>query len=117
MSVSLALAKFVFALHLFMMVVLIFGWMMPPWFLKFHMILVPACIVQWWLNNDQCILTQIQYHFEGRKVEPGEQGQFIKGLFMKFGVNPSETFLLILVYGIMITSFSLSYYRYSNRVI
>ena len=101
---KLILAKFVFFLHLSTIAFLVFGCLLPRNFLVVHMISIPIVILQWWLNADQCILTQIQYWLEGRTLVRGEGGTFVKTLFASMGLQPSRTQLIMIVYGFIILS-------------
>ena len=98
------LAKIVFWLHISAILFLVFGCLFPRAFLLFHIVSIPIVIVQWWFNGDQCVLTQIQYWLEGRPIEKGEEGTFVKALLEKVGLQPSRTQTLLIVYGFILGS-------------
>ena len=107
----LILAKVVFAIHLASIVFLLFGCLFPLSVLPFHMILIPLVILQWWFNDNHCILTQLQLKLEGKTITPGEGGTFIRDLFAKVGLSPTDRQLLLIIYGLLLMSFSISLFR------
>ena len=105
------LGKIIGTLHIVSILFLIFGCLLSKSFLIVHLILIPIVIIQWLLNKDQCVLTQLQWALEGRTAPSGEQGQFIKSLFNKIGWSFSDKQLFFIIYGIMIGSGLISFLR------
>ena len=101
--------------HLAVLVFVLFGWALPgPTVWLVHGIFVPIMIVQWWVNDGTCILTNLENWVAGKKKEKDEeQGQFVKGLLSKcFDPLPSDEKIKVGLYGVLIISCSLSWLRY-----
>ena len=60
-------------------------------------------ILQWQLNKNQCVLTQLEAHLKG-EVEVSEGG-FVRAVWERvFGHSPSEKTLQKVIYGILLVS-------------
>ena len=98
-------------LHLVLLLILLFGWIFNSRdMLYFHIFLVPAVIIQWWLNSGTCILTNLENYISGEvKPKTEEQGQFTKSIFKKIiGRVPSDQFLKGFIYFVILLSWSIS---------
>ena len=74
-----------------------------------HVIAIPAVIIHWWMNNNQCILTQLQKKFEIEDPDKKDlEGNFTREVLLKFGISLSDKQLKILIYVVMAVSWSLS---------
>ena len=104
-------AKMVYFTHIASILFLVFGCLLPLGWLKIHLIALPVVMVQWWVNSDRCVLTQLQYWLEGETVQKGEEGAFIKVLFGRVGINPTRGQTLALVYGSFFVSGFVSAFR------
>ncbi len=109
--IRIFLAKALAFLHLFSILFLVFGFLLPKPFLIYHATLILLTIFQWKMNNNQCLLTQWQHFLENNKDDKKLQGAFTEALFHRLGLklNPSQLFFVI--YGILLTSFGLTIFR------
>lgn len=98
-------AQSIHLLHFACILFLVFGFLLPEKGLYFHIICIPLVILQWHLNKGECILTQWEHKLsiEPKEESPGE-GQFIKSLFRKVGVELSDMGALFVAYGFLIVS-------------
>lgn len=69
-------------IHYGILLFIVGGWLVPIGaVLLTHMVFIPLVMLQWKLNNGQCLLTNLENFFQGEKKTIGEQqGQFIKGI-------------------------------------
>jgi hypothetical protein len=69
-----ALGTFCFYLHLAILVLIVLGWLLP-WrgFLVFYLIFIPATVLHWKLNNDACILNNLENWLRYRAWRAGER--------------------------------------------
>jgi len=107
-------------LHIAIMVFLVLGWLLPAPWLPFHMLFLIATVVHWQFNQGKCIITDweasvshsMPIEHSTKDTEPS-QGQFTRGLFKKIlGREPSDQFLFLFIYSVLITSFIISCVRY-----
>lgn len=109
--IRILLAKFVYVIHMLCILILVFGFVLPKPFLPFLLVFIPATIIQWMFNTNQCVLTQLQYKLEGREIAPNEEGTFIRELFRRFSFEPTPQLMVWIIYGVMAINWSLSAYR------
>lgn len=107
----IVLAKVIATLHFASILFLIFGWLLPLEWLIFHVVSIPLVILQWKINDDQCYLTQWQLQLEGSPLDPSQEGQFVKSLMARTGLNLGRSHLFILIYGALFLSVGLSLLR------
>lgn len=107
MGIRQLLAKGIGFLHLGAIVFLLSGWLLPIEWLWLHLMAVPAVIVQWWMNQNQCVLTQWQHRLQGHRPSEAE-GAFVRDLFAKLGLKPSDRQLFLIIYGALAFSWALS---------
>lgn len=106
------LARFIFGLHLFCVFFLVTGSLWPISFLKTLLIAIPLVILQWFLNDSHCVLTQIQHRIEGRNKTTDEQeGQFVKELFLRVGLDPSRGQLMFIIYFVLLSNWVIAFCR------
>lgn len=110
-KIRLFFAKSIFYIHLAFVIFFIFGWLLPKSFLLLHIISIPLVILQWRLNHDQCVLTQIQAKLEGVELDHSEEGTFVKDLFSRLGMEFSRGQLMMIIYGLLLLSGLVSCYR------
>lgn len=111
-----ALAKTVSWLHLFCIVYLVFGFLSPKSALLFHLIAIPVVILQWRLNKDQCVLTQLQKKLESSSPTQSikQDSNFTKELFLKWGIELSNKQLFMVIYGLLSISWMISFTRWMS---
>ena len=76
----------------------LFAWL-TPWdaVLAVHLCLVPLMQVQWWLNNDTCLLTNLERFLLNKPQEA--PGDFVKSLLSLFLSDlPSDHALKLGIY-------------------
>ncbi len=102
------LAWIVRALHIALLLFVIFGWSAQSAFLlSIHAAFIPAMVLHWKTNNDRCFLTVLEDRLVGGK--PGVPGGFIGSLIEGIlGSRPSDAQLKVLLYFVLITTWSLS---------
>ncbi len=110
-SWQLGIAKLLGLIHLLFILFFVLGWLLPVPVLRWHLFSIPIVILQWKLNNEQCILTQWQLYLEGKDIDPADEGQFVKGLFKKIGLEPTRPQLFWVIYGLLAVSGALSAIR------
>jgi hypothetical protein len=109
---NLVLARIVCIIHLLAIGFIVFGWLLPQNFLIFHITFVPLTFLHWKTNNNRCVLTQLQKYFEKGKVKKAEEGDFVRSLFKKMGLELSNKQLFFVIYGLMFLSLFISILRY-----
>lgn len=95
-------------LHAAAVLYLCFGWLLPKAHLYFHLIAIGITLLQWKLNNDQCVLTQIQHYFEKDLREVSVKSPFIESLFNSVGFKLKPKALFVIIYGTLLLSAGLS---------
>ena len=101
--------------HLLIVLFVVFGSLAPdPLTLKIHLAVIPLLMVQWFLNDGTCYLTNLENMIRGTSIEKKsqQQGQFIKkilGLF--FQTMPTDSQVKIGLYAILVISWSISFSR------
>jgi len=79
-----ALAQVCFALHLAVMIFIIFGWAVPlRSLLFFYIAFLPAVVLQWQFNKSSCVLNNIESLLRSggwRDPENVEEGAWLLGL-------------------------------------
>jgi hypothetical protein len=58
------LSKLVRYIHLVYMGTLIFGVFLPSKYLIYYLFLLPALFIHWYLNNNRCMLVELESHFD-----------------------------------------------------
>ena len=97
-------------IHLLCLVFLVFGFLFNSPITYVHLLAIPLVIVQWWFNNNQCILTQLQNKFNTKIEDPFEnlEGNFTRDLLSKVGLTLTDKQLQILIYAVLFISWTLS---------
>lgn len=101
-------------IHLFVLLFVIFGWILPSYsLLLIHLVFIPVMIGQWQLNQGTCILTNIENYLRGnQQVKNQQQGQFIKGILGKvFNPLPTDATIKKIVYVVIAISWLVSAFR------
>ena len=109
---NLVFANGIKALHIFILIFILFGSLTPLSWLPYHMIFVGVVMAHWWTNKGECLLTQWENRFRG-EAPPGAEGQFVKQIFALVGIVPSNRMLLYIIYFVMFLSAGHSFYRWS----
>ena len=93
---------------------MLIGWSFPQITLGFYLFLNMTIVIQWQLNHGTCLLTNLENYLmpKEKQIPKDQQGQFIRGLFLKFlGKSPSDRTLLFVIYGAMYLCFTLALIR------
>ncbi len=101
-------------MHVAILIFVILGWTTNDTvFLIFHMLLVPAIILQWKINQGRCFLTDLEHYLNGEleySLEKNENTGFVHKLILKYTkTNPNQAQVLKLMYFIMTICFLLSF--------
>lgn len=109
MIIHLVLAKLIASIHLVAVAILLFGWALPPRFLPIHLLCIGLTVIQWRLNNNQCLLTQLQNALEkGTSKKEEQEAEFTKALLKKVGIELTDQQLFVFIYSLMALSFLIS---------
>jgi hypothetical protein len=57
-------------IHKIIVFFMISGFLIPKKYLFFYVIMWPSVYLSWQLNNNKCILTQIEYYLDNNKFPP-----------------------------------------------
>ena len=115
-------------LHIVVYLYFVFGWLLSETSCKFLLFCSPTAMAQWGINNDKCILTQLEDKYKKEEMnikilkkdddqiaekdkEKEEGGSFTRNMFKKFGIEITERGTNILTYMIAYHSFLQSYWR------
>ena len=70
---------------------MIFGFLIPKKYLLFFIILWPSVYLSWQLNNNKCILTEIEYYLDNKKYSPSvtedHDYPFIRRMLSNININ------------------------------
>lgn len=80
---NIFLANVVWYAHLLVVLVFTLGPLLPGWLLNYTIWGYPLTMVAWYLNNNRCVLTDLENHYRGNKATE----QFIKSLLMNVGLT------------------------------
>ncbi|MCJ8277583.1 MAG: DUF2784 family protein [Bdellovibrionales bacterium] len=107
------MAQSIALFHLLCLLFLVFGFLLTGPVTYFHLIAIPAVILHWWMNNNQCILTQLQkkYEVKDKNQEETLEGNFTRDLFLKLGIELSDQQLMVVIYLVMALSWTLSLFK------
>ena len=101
-------------IHYLVLLFVIFG-PLAPWglALKIHAWSLPLLFLQWKLNRNTCILTNLEHYLLGEPIYgPEGEGAFIKGLVTKFkDPPPSDRVINIGTYVVMFLLWTTSVLR------
>lgn len=91
------LGQFCFALHLAIMIFIVFGWALPQrGLLIFYLAFLPAVVVQWLFNKNTCVLNNLESLFRtGRWRDPAnaEEGAWLAGVIrsvLRLELKPAQ---------------------------
>ena len=120
-------------IHIVVYLYLIFGWLFSLTSCKFLLFFSPTVMAQWGINNDRCILTQLEEKYKKEElvnvkilkkddnqiVDKGEKEDkekeenisFTRHMFKNFGIDITERGSHILTYMVAYHSFLQSYWR------
>jgi hypothetical protein len=104
-------------IHNAVLIFVIFGWALPFDSIRlFHLIFLPLMILQWWINQGTCYLTNIENWILGKKIAKSDQdSQFIRSLISKIThKQPTRKQMGLIIYGVVVLSWSLSALFYFN---
>jgi hypothetical protein len=79
-----ALGQICFALHIAVMIFIVFGWALPgAALLIFYLAFLPAVVVQWQFNRNSCVLNNVESLLRTghwRHAGNAEEGAWLSGL-------------------------------------
>lgn len=58
------ISSFVRLIHYIIVFFIFFGFLLPDKYIKYHLFFIVILKIHWITNNDKCILTQIEQHFD-----------------------------------------------------
>ena len=124
---TLQKSEIVNKLHVLIYLYMTFGWIISLTSCKILLFLTPTVMVKWGLNNNECLITQLENKFKEDEIkmlkkdddketeDKGTEKQidvsFTKGLCNKMGIEVSEYGLNVISYLTFYHSFLQSYMR------
>jgi hypothetical protein len=114
----------VIVLHKIIVYFIIFGCLLPKKYLPFHLASWPIVYIHWKLNDNKCILTQLEHWLKdgtSMKDAPkiGEKRDddfyFTKKTLGNLSINLSDEDIDNLVYLVFSISWLISFYRYTKK--
>ena len=79
--------------HTIFVLVMSYGFILPSPYLKYYLILLPLTFFHWYINNNKCILSELEYKFKGYKkkiISKKNNYPFIKKMYSKFNIHLSN---------------------------
>lgn len=77
--------------HKIIVFLMIFGFLIPKKYLLLFIILWPSVYLSWQLNNNKCILTEIEYYLDNKKFSPSvtedHDYPFIRRMLSNININ------------------------------
>tara|TARA_B100000900_G_scaffold167726_1_gene142396 strand:- start:218 stop:637 length:420 start_codon:yes stop_codon:yes gene_type:complete len=126
-------------IHIVVYLYLVFGWLFSLTSCKILLFFSPTVMAQWGINNDRCILTQLEEKYRKEELlnikilkkdddkmvikdekdekdekedkDKEENISFTRNMFKKFGIDITERGTTILTYMVAYHSFLQSYWR------
>ena len=80
------IAVLVNIIHNIFILIMIFGFMLPKKYLKFHALIWPLTLLHWKTNNNKCMLTQLEKYLKGDDSDSSDSS-FMKSFFKRWGIN------------------------------
>ena len=83
-------------IHRLLVYFMMFGFIIPHKYLFLHIITFPFVYLHWQLNNDKCILTELEYKLKGidykfvPKTSDDHDYPFMRKIFSDFGLNLTD---------------------------
>ncbi len=102
-------------LHHAIVLFVLFAWALPlPELWAVHIIFIPLMIVQWKLNKDMCLLSNLEHALLGNGFYPQEEEvSFVKSLLARFiDPLPSDRLIEAGMYLLMAVSWTISWLRF-----
>ena len=112
---------FIWLFHFIILIIILFGWLLPKWWLKYQMLLVPLVFLDW-QDDGQCILTRLEHYFRTgeweQKTAVEEDGaEFFRPILNYItGLNFSRITASRINYTMFIISWLITYYMFFTRV-
>jgi hypothetical protein len=77
--------RFIIIIHKLIVFFMFFGFLLPKKYLWLHLLMYPIVRLHWFLNNNKCFLTELQFE----NVQ-GDDYPFMKQFFRDIGFNLSN---------------------------
>lgn len=115
--------NFVIIVHKLLVYFITFGCILPVKYLPFHLIMWPIVYIHWKLNDNKCVLTQLeQWVKDGTSMKDvrkvGEKRDcdfyFAKKTLNDYSITVTDDDIDKLIYIIFSISWLISFYRYSR---
>jgi hypothetical protein len=78
-------------IHKIIVFFMIFGFLIPKKYLLFFIIMWPSVYLSWQLNNNKCVLTEIEYYIDNNNFPPSitddHDYPFIRRMLSNINVN------------------------------
>ncbi len=70
------LKKIVIFVHILVALFMVVGFLFPSNFLFYFLLVWPTVYFQWQINENRCILTDLEYYLDGKTPPPGNNYEF-----------------------------------------
>ena len=104
-------------IHRIVVYFMVFGFILPKKYLKFHLLTYPLIWLHWKLNNNKCFLTELEYKLKGIKYEDtpsynkDHDFPYMRKIFNEFGLYPSDESIHQVVMATILVSWLISFTR------
>ena len=70
------LKNIVIFIHILVSIFMVIGFLFPTKFLFYFLFLWPAVYLHWQINDNRCILSDLEYYIDGKTPPPGNNYEF-----------------------------------------
>ena len=84
------LQKLFFILHIIVVIFGFIGFLLPKEYLIYHLLLFPIIIIQWLINRNKCIISQVEKIATEAKDNKNKYKHFSTRIFNMLGLNFDE---------------------------
>jgi hypothetical protein len=114
------LKKILVFIHILVSLFLAFGFIMPEPFLFYFLFTWPAIYLHWQINDNRCILTDLEYYLDGKEQAPKNNYEFpfVKKQLAKINIKPTNDMQIYYFFIYGMTTFwiiGLIRYMYSRK--
>lgn len=91
---NIILGNLIGILHGIFVFLMMFGFVLPGSLLKYYLLLWPLTWLHWQINDDKCILTELEYKLKGKTEIPKSKSDhnypFMRKLYSMFNINLTD---------------------------
>ncbi len=113
------LKTMVVVVHRIIVYFMFIGVLLPNHLLFYYLCVWPGVYLHWQINDQHCILTQLEYYLDGRKFPPKAQDDhnypFAQGILRTIGIYIHDSQLHGLILFVLTTLWIIGFIRYCLR--